>query len=363
MEVAITADIHFGVSGRLQDTLWACRAIREYCQVAGIEVVLVLGDLFHDRKSLGIEVLHEVFKFFEETSDTYNQRWIAFPGNHDMFLRHSWNITSLSPLRRHLTIIDELKLLTLNDKRFWVLPFIQYEKAYMRVISRLYDSIEEGDILLTHVGVRGALFNTCFLLKDWSIINFEATKFAKIYTGHFHSRQSIGENLHYPGSPIPFKFDEGDIPHGFLVHNLEDSSHKFVNIWKAGKKFLPGTKAPPQFRTISDDAVEAQSQADVENNYIRIRLQQERTPEEKRVLKDSLLSKGALSVGWMNLSKVVTDKPKEAVHVGVPQREMFVSWIDQDEKAKGFDRSILLRAHDNVIHEGDELYIAESELQ
>lgn len=233
-KIAITSDIHFGVPGRLNDILWACRTIREYCYAAGIDTVLVLGDLFHDRRSLDIEVLSHVSRFFEQTTDDYHQQWIVFPGNHDMFLRHSWDINSLTPLRKHLTVIEDVKVLQIDETRFWVLPFITYEKSYMRVLKAIQSKAQEGDNLLTHIGIRGATMNTCFLLQNWSIIDFEEFAFHKVYTGHFHNKQQIGENVWYPGSPIPFKFDEGDVAHGFYCLDLDTDTHKFINIWKAG---------------------------------------------------------------------------------------------------------------------------------
>ena len=136
-KVAITADIHFGVPDRLMDILWSCRVMREYCQAAEIDTVLILGDLFHDRTAIGIEVLAHVSKFFEETKEKYGQEWIVFPGNHDMFLRHSWEINSLTAMRRNLTVIEEVKLLELDDRRFWVLPFITYEKSFMQVLREI----------------------------------------------------------------------------------------------------------------------------------------------------------------------------------------------------------------------------------
>lgn len=360
MKIAITADIHAGVPGRLSDILWACRTIREYCRVAGIDVVLVLGDLFHDRRSLEIEVIWAMSKFFEETAEKYDQQWIVFPGNHDMFLRHSWNVNSLAPLRKHLTVIEDVKLLTLDDKRFWILPFIQYEKSFMRVLRRIEQQHEDGDVLLTHIGVRGATLNTCFLLKDWSIVSFDDSKFQRIYTGHFHSKQNLDKKVFYPGSPIPFKFDEGDVAHGFYVYDLSDGSHKFVNIWKAGGQLLPTEKAPPQFCTFVDELLDQKTEEDVNNNIVRVALQREYTLEEKRAIKDRLSQMGAVAVRWMNLAQKLEKKPEEVVQVGQPQRNFFKAWLAADEKGiKDLDVGVLNKVHDDVVHEGDEIYAVE----
>jgi len=360
-KVGITADIHFGVPERLQDILWACRVQREYFASAGIDTNLILGDLFHDRTSISIDVLSAVAKFFEETKEKYKQNWIVFPGNHDMFLRHSWEVNSLTALRQHLTVIEDVKLLRLDDRRFWVLPFVTYEKSFMKVVRRIEKQVEEGDCLLTHVGVRGALYNTCFLLKDWSVVTFEDTPFHRIYTGHFHSKQQIGENCWYPGSPIPFKFDEGDVPHGFYVYDLEEDSHKFINIWKAGSKFFPDEIAPPQFHTFMDDKLPEKTESDVYNNMIRIGLQREYTQDEKNSIRKELIEKGARIVRWWDVNKKKEEKAQITKGVDPSMySSLFSAFTAADARGtKELDEKVLHRVHSEVVNEGDQEYALE----
>ena len=76
--IAITADIHLGLTGRLQDTIYALKTIRAYCQLAKVDMVLILGDLFHDRKYLEIDVLNEAAEFFDESKTKFGQTWVVF---------------------------------------------------------------------------------------------------------------------------------------------------------------------------------------------------------------------------------------------------------------------------------------------
>lgn len=355
-KVVITADFHFGVPNRLDDILWSARVIREYCKLSGIEVVIVLGDMFHDRRSIEIDVLSRVSRFLEHTKNDYQQQWITFPGNHDMYLRHSWEVNSLSVLKNHLTVIEDIKILSIDNTNFWVLPFITYEKAYMKILKKIEKQATENDVLLTHVGVHGAVLNTCFLLKDWSIISFYNTIFKRVYTGHFHSKQDVG-NVYYPGSPIPFKFDEGDVPHGFYVYDTELNDHKFINIWKAGAKIFPNEVPPPQYYTITDDVIKDLIPHDIQNGMVRIALQKPYTLEEKRLMKEQLLTLGARAVRWMDLSQKIE---KQEVIAAKPSRNLFQSWIEADEKGiKDLDKRLLIKLNDEITMEGDEQYIVE----
>lgn len=369
-KIIFTADIHRGVPGRDQDIDYSCRVVREYAKAANIDLIIVLGDLFHNRENLAINVLQQAVDFHEEAAQKYDQNWLTFPGNHDMFLRHSWQINSIAPMRKYLTYIDDVKLLTIEDKRFWVLPFITFEKSYMRVLRQVEKQYEEGDVLLTHIGVRGATLNTCFLLKDWSVVTFDYSKFKKIYTGHFHSKQQLGvgdgvqPTVWYPGSLIPFKFDEGDIAHGFYVYDLDTGTHKFVNIWKAGEKLLPGETPPPQFCTFLDELIDGKTVDDVKGNIIRVAMQREYTQEEKRKVKERLVEMGAASVRWWNMAQKLERESSGHVTSVQPNRDLFKAWLDIDKKgSQGLDMGVLNKVHIDVVYEGDELYaIEESEV-
>lgn len=358
-EIIICADIHFGVPTRLQHSLWACRVINEYCKINNINTINVLGDLFHDRASLSIDVLVGVTNFLEKAKKD-DQQWITFPGNHDMFLRYSWDINSLMPMRKYMTVINDVKLMTIDDARFWILPFVTYEKSYMQILKHIEDHAEENDVLFTHIGIRGATLNTCFMHKDWSIVSFDTSKFNRIYTGHFHNAQQIG-NAWYPGSLIPFKVDEGDIPHGFYVYNTKTQDHKFIDIWEIGRKIFPNETPPPQYHTILDENINDLTEKDVKNNIIRMVLQRDYTQEEKRMIKNRLSDLGALTIRWYHTKDVASEdllRHNSREKAGVlPHRNLFKLWTENDTKGvKDLDLALLSRTHDDVVHEGDQLY-------
>jgi len=357
--IILTADMHFGVHGRLQDISWAARVIREYAKANNIENIFILGDLFHDRKSIEIDVMNEVVDIFGDPNYR-DHRWITFPGNHDMFLRHSWKINALKPLNRHMYVIDDVKIVQLENQRYWILPFIQYERAYNRVLRKIEEQYQEGDILLTHIGVNGAILNTCFLLKDWESVNFSTSKFQHVFTGHFHSKQQVHHNVWYPGSPIPFKFDEGDVPHGFYVFDPENKTLKFVNIWKAGIHFFgENTPLPPQFSTIIDELLHEKTKEDVSNCHVRVALNREYSTDEKKSMHDRLMDIGARSVRFYNLFKKleVVENPSKSF---LPQRDLFEAWTQSDKNAESLDKDLLNRLNFEVTKEGDELYDREN---
>jgi len=358
MRIAITADAHVGVPGKLKDIMWALRQIRSYCHEHDIKYIFMLGDLLHDREAVRLDDLTALVDFLIETDEKYGIEIIAFPGNHDMYLKNSWDINSLKPLARYLTCYHDIANFNLGGIRFWVVPFMHYESDYMKAIEDINSQHEEGDILLTHIGVKSATLNMCFLLKSWSVVDFTDSPFDLIYTGHFHTYQKVGDNVWYPGSPIPFKFDEGDSDHGFMVLDTESRKHKFINLWECAKEDYK----PPKFMTIDDSSLSDISNNEIAGNMIRVALSSEYTHNQLSEIKEDLQKKGAKEVRWMHLNTEQAKQAIEAVQLESESRSLFERFIDSDnDGTKGLNKNFLLKLNSEIVAEGDARYIGEEE--
>ena len=341
MKILITADIHCGVPKRLNDCVWAMKTMRQYAADNSIDIVLILGDLFHDREYLNIEVINAVFEFLDETDRDFDQQWISFPGNHDMYLKNSWRINSLKPLSRLMTVIEKISLLKINDKRFWILPFIHYEQAYMNILDKIEEHYEEGDVLLTHIGINGASLNECFLLKHWNIVTFEDSKFDRIFTGHFHCNQDVG-SVCYPGSPISFKYDEGLVDHGFIIYDIDSDEHEFIKIYDLANGYRP-----PDFLTINGGQVE--DFEFVDGNNIRILPERDYTANEMMDIRSKLRDRGAVSVKFMELKEKEVDIEIDNLD---KIDDLFDTWLEHDQP-KGMNIDLLRKLNEQIVSEGD----------
>jgi len=355
-KIAFIADIHLGLSNRLDDIMWALKSVRDYCFNNNIETVIVLGDLFHDRSVLAIDTLCTAHDFFKYAKEYNNQEWIVFPGNHDMFLKHGWGITSLKPYSEILTIVDDVKIIKFNDRRFWVLPFIYSESVYMEVLSNIEKQHAEGDVLLTHVGVCGAALNSCFLLQNWSIVQFASSKFKQVFAGHYHVHQQVGENLWYPGSILPYKFDEGDIDHGFIVYDTISGEHEFIDILS----IAPNDQAmhedikPPRYCTIRGGL---NDNIDVSNSMVRIVAEKQYSHNEKQEIKESLISAGARNVVFIEGKDNKEQAKIKDDAESIPIHELFVKWVDIDDKGtKKLDKKLLMHLNASIVIDGDNIY-------
>jgi DNA repair exonuclease SbcCD nuclease subunit len=358
MQVIITADIHNGAPDKLEDTIWSMEIIRRYALEKDIKKVFILGDLFHDRVSINIAVLSAVYDQLKSAKDS-GQEWICFPGNHDMFLRNSWDITALHSLKDVLTVIEEESEFWVMGRQFWVLPFIHQEKTYMERFKEIEKKIKGDEVLLTHIGMNGAKFNNCFLLQNWSIVDLTKSRFSRIYAGHFHCHQQVGEKIWYPGSPIPFRFDEGIVSHGFFIYDTSRNKHEFIDIFEAGKEF--SSYRPPDYLTIVDEDL-LESIGCVKDNKVRVILSKDYTDHELDNIRKAVKEKGgAVSVDWQQPKEDIReeDVKEDFSEVGSPD-EIFKAWLEHDKP--DLETSILMAVHEQILREAQEKYsVAESE--
>ncbi len=354
-KIAQIADVHLGATNKHAHAMWGLKTTRNYLAEAGIDTCFILGDLFHDRESLSLDVLCDAYNFFLECKQKYNQNWLAFPGNHDMFLKHSWDITSIRPLGSVLNVIETIKIADIDGRRFWILPFIYTESAYLAALEQIHDRYEQGDVLLTHVGTTGAVKNVCFLLTHWNVISFAASPFDHVFAGHFHLHQQVGRNLWYPGSLVPLKFDEGDSPHGLIVFDTETSGQEFVDLWEIADKCAPDGPRAPRYHNVTEEFTER----DFTGDNVRVFLTRELSPNEKHELRQKLVANGAQYISFNDpveeerdlqlQTAVTTDK--------LSISDLFSAYWDQDTKAKEqLHQNILFRLHAEILKEGDELW-------
>jgi DNA repair exonuclease SbcCD nuclease subunit len=352
MKILITADIHNGVAKRMKDCLWCLKAIREYAQKEDIEHIIIAGDFFHDRSSLDIDVLNAAYDEVRKAM-TMGQRWIVFPGNHDMFLKTSWQINSIHCLSEVMTVLEKETEMEIGGKLFHFLPFIHYESQYLEHFKAVNDLASEGDILVTHIGVKNAVMNSCFLLKYWKDIDLEDSKFSKIFTGHFHCHQQVGDKIWYPGSPLAFKFDEGMVPHGFIVYDTETDKVEFVTMADAS----PDGYRPPDFLTIPEENL-LENAKHVTGNHIRILWSNPVTANELAKVKEILKAKGALSVKWGLVEKEIKEVKETQGSLDIASvNKLFETWVKEDDPK--LDQGLLLEIHKKVASEAEERFVVE----
>lgn len=352
MKVILTADWHIGYPNKTKDVIWAVNGIRDYAVKHGIDTWFVLGDMMHDRELVDISDLCSISDFLVETTTKFNHQIFTFPGNHDMYLKNSWSINSIKVFSGIINVINGVQSIVIGGRRIFIVPFIHYESEYMRVIAELEKSYKDGDLLFTHIGVKNSSLNSCFMSKSWSVVDFSGSKFRHIFTGHFHIPQKVGDNVWYVGSPIPFRVDEGDCDHGFMVLDLATLESKFIDLWEVA------ANPPPKFITIDLENLPNVDKSVISNNHIRIMSSSQVTSNQLDGIKSSLATMGAVSVNWSEaLLRDNCDRIMIANDKISSINDLFKMAVEAEiDDAGDLKREKIFRLNESIIDEGDSKY-------
>lgn len=183
-----------------------------------LEYVFHAGDFFDSRKSISdnlLDLADEIFSMFEEQ----NIKLILIQGNHD----RSDNFSERSFLRpfrhfKNVQLVTKYDFLDTEKVRFHFLSFFENEPyiEYLEEIKSNNLSDSRKNVLITHIGVHGALKNDGE--KEVSSVTFEMFKeFDKTLIGHYHNYSShVKDRVVYFGSAFQQNFGE-DNKKGIII--------------------------------------------------------------------------------------------------------------------------------------------------
>jgi DNA repair exonuclease SbcCD nuclease subunit len=234
-KVAMFTDIHWGrrSNSRVhnQDCLdyidWFIAQVKDQ----GYSHIVFLGDWFESRSAINIETM-ELSRQGICKLDKLNIPIIFIVGNHDLHRRTTRDIHSVK-------FFDELKNLTVVDKptvidEMLFCPFM-FEEEYPALIEHLDKQAWFG-----HFEFKGFVLTGHSRLAEHGP---DPKLFAgpkKIFSGHFHKRQS-SDNIVYIGNVFPADFgDAGDYERGMCTYYVQEDKVTFTN-WSDCPKYYKTT--------------------------------------------------------------------------------------------------------------------------
>ena len=257
--VVISTDWHLKEQNIVQIT----DLVTQQCELAKklkLSYLICLGDVFDSRIAQREEVLTAFGKILD-IIHSYNLKLWLIPGNHDK-TDYTSKESFLTPYKDHpcLTLVSLSGSIPFSDYkiRLGFIPFFSEEKWLEQFKEYCeYSSLEDLDkqikiILLTHIAVTGSRNNDGNLVS--STISTKLLKpFYKVFSGHYHDAQKIGENFYHLPSIQQNNYGE-DIEKGFTILN-SDGSHEFVK-----SKFKEYKKISIDLDTISGSQIDSLKQ-------------------------------------------------------------------------------------------------------
>lgn len=235
------ADIHIRNFMRLEEYTIQLNKFIEECRDIAAQYekdevrIVICGDLVHQKLNVSNELMVFCSYFLRQLEEIADV--IVYAGNHDLLITNTTRTDTLTALFdtanfQHCRFLDqeldyESGCIT-DDNITWALYSIYDDYSTPDIDS------PEGNIVvgLYHGTVFGATLNNGFILTngiDGDIFNGCDC----VMAGDIHKRQVIKRGdveIVYPGSLVQQNFGETVTQHGFVLWNMEEVSHEFVDL-------------------------------------------------------------------------------------------------------------------------------------
>jgi hypothetical protein len=211
-KAAVFTDIHFGLKSNSVQHNTDCYQFVEWfiekAKAEGCETCLFLGDWNHHRASINIHTLQFGLQALEKLNNNF-ERVYFIPGNHDLYYRDRRDIHSVEWARHlpNVTIVNDW----FQEGNVVIAPWLigdDYKK--LSTLSAKY--------LFCHMEIPNFYMNAMVEMPDHGEVNADQLSgFGKVFSGHFHKRQSK-RNIWYIGNAFPHNYaDAGDDARGMMV--------------------------------------------------------------------------------------------------------------------------------------------------
>lgn len=180
---------------------------------------ICLGDVFQSRQAQPIVVLN-AFQDILEMFETAQHTLTIISGNHDK-TDYKSEYSFLFPFKGHKCLVLVEGYRHFKRDNFHFIPFFSNNEwiTYFEQIK------EKSGILFSHIAVEGSVNNDGSSVES-SLKPSMFKDFDKVFLGHYHNQQQIGENIYHLPSLQANNFGEDNLK-GFTVLN-SDGTHELV---------------------------------------------------------------------------------------------------------------------------------------
>ena len=211
-KAAVCTDIHFGLKSNSQthndDCLNYIKWFIDTAKAEGCETCFFTGDWHNNRAAINIVTLNYSLRALELLNDAFDIVYFI-PGNHDLYYRDKRDIQSVEWARHlpNVRIVNDW----FTDGDVTIAPWLVGDDH--KRVGKLSGKYCFGHFELPHF-----MMNAMVSMPDTGEIQTEAFHgFEKVFSGHFHKRQTRG-NIVYLGNCFPHNYaDAGDDERGMMI--------------------------------------------------------------------------------------------------------------------------------------------------
>jgi len=273
-KAAVFTDIHFGLKSNSKSHTddcidfidWFIKTAKENDCDTGI----FCGDWNHNRNSINIVTMNAGLDCLEKLGSSFD-KFIFFPGNHDLYYKDRRDTTSVAFGRYipGITMITEPTVI--GDVSF--VPWVIGDE--WKKITKI-----KSKYMFGHFELPLFMMNAMVQMPDHGELTSEGLSNNEyVFTGHFHKRQVKG-NIHYIGNAFPHNFaDAWDDERGMMI--LE---------WGKEPQYINWPDMP-RYRTVKlSKLIDDMQNLCKDKMHLRVSLDIDITFEEANFIKETVMN-------------------------------------------------------------------------
>lgn len=272
-KVAVCTDIHYGLKSNSLVHNQDCDSFIDWfiatAKAEGCETGMFLGDWHNHRASINLQTLQFSLRALEKLSAAFDQFYFI-PGNHDLYYRDRRDIHGVE-WAKHLPNIHICND-WFNQGDVIIAPWLVGDDH--KRIPKLNAKYMFGHFELPHFKM-----NAMVEMPDHGELKADSFgNFDKVFSGHFHLRQSK-KNINYIGNCFPHNFaDAGDDKRGMMI--LEWGKEPEYRTWTD----------QPRYRVYNlSDVIDRAAELLTPRMHVRVQLDIGISYEEANFIKDTFV--------------------------------------------------------------------------
>ena len=232
MNFAIISDTHYGV--RKGSQIFHDYFEKFYSEVffptldkRNIKTLVHMGDVFDSRKGVDFWSLDWAKRV---VFDPLRERGITsyvLVGNHDAYYKNTNEINSVETLLceyDNVIPVSQTEDFIVCGTKILFVPWICSDN---KDETLSYIEGTSSEIAMGHLDLNGFEPYRGHIQKD-GMDTAPFKKFKKVFSGHFHTRSSIG-NIHYIGNPYEIYWNDLDDIRGFCIFDTKSSEVEYID--------------------------------------------------------------------------------------------------------------------------------------
>lgn len=189
------------------------------------DILIHCGDVFDNRQSVNLLVLHEGIKLFERLSEIFIDGIYVIAGNHDVMRKTTNDVSSLDCLKYipRVHIIKEPLIAKFPTSTALMMPWRTNDEEEKRCLTEF--EVHNCNYLFCHTNIRNLRFDSRRDVEEGLMLD-DIDNFQRVYSGHIHWGQHRG-NVTMVGNPYQMTRSDAGNPKGFYLLDIESAEETF----------------------------------------------------------------------------------------------------------------------------------------